>query len=1685
MSNVRSSNGNNNRRVKQHGSARRGWNGLGSVHTSHLLEDDEKDIVRPGEMRGERRDADEPIGNDGSSSSSLSSADSEPASLGDRAPDSENSDVSDRAMTISQIRVDSARDHSSGSARSSVGEGGSVMVKRSNHQLKQQRSGMLPFSDVRSQGSLFLEHGMVVIVRSQAQPSKAALRELKRQRGSAIEGPVTLSGLMKHVLREHASGESNFTCTPLILSLFKKSVRVCVHERDIEEFVRRVDHCSHRGHVIVSCSVRTRNLEDTFLLIERIEDTQRKVDEEIMSEGTGVIEGVDVIAKANRMFTADSSQRKVRKELSAIRNRQKGVIFDDDDPYADTDEEEDEEEDDSNESSSLGFIRLKALIKKHVSSSIIQLCIVLVSSCLLLVVLLTIFNAGDKLNATMQITDDYYLLERGLSACVSWCRGKYNSSHEDSSTQYDDSTILSMCLQERYDGWTGQIDYCTNLIYYFPVSVDISGQRANQMNSFFNYDNNEVYRVYWSSYASGVIQLLESRQDSSKYPSRILNDIGTFYNTSKPSSMAMTNIPWSINNYGDYWSENSPISVLRTIRAMYDKYPDLFDPHCDLGSSINIDSENNLNTFGIMAFLSGGFYWQFSQEYRQITSEILGECYDEVYEPGMSYSEISSALTTCRTQKWREVYLEYVNKLAYQRFEFILQDTLPSCTVHPKHSDKCITGETISVEEFHEDIFFSQDEKKSVGITKYSDWAGYDGYFDAARTFPVAGLEVNEYGYFLPEQGSSGSTTPGADDLEFSFEYVLHTYLPHYLVRRYTRLETQTNVFTDVPYSDNNFGSIGEYAENIYYPPIHKPKERDIYFQRDTDIIQPFPYIFDTITDLTARLVTAQVAELTHIRSYLQSTGQIAYPTTNAGRLECGKHVLFGSEEAYDEYIASMSEDELSEYSDTYLLNVPACSELPAEISPASITIEGEGRRLPEKMRESRPYLNFSLLFLTLIVSFFVVIITIVILMDVATNTNKGFLKLHGINISLLSCSGVIFIVLSCLVLSILLSVLLPALVGPFNFSPSVDAEANLENAIERLEQSEATNMEDMIDSFETFIDLNNYSSMSITSDLKFWNKMQGWLSSFLVIFLSFLMFVAFGLFISSIVPSEEQFMSIYVFLMILGILGGTIWAALYNDSVSLTGILFFFFFVFPPFTMTGVFTVLSDLSAAGFYPFSAVGAKAMCLRKIGNCISFAGSIFTMLFQIVIYFGLYLLINILGDRIKRWLASKQYINDSEIEENKKRKEAAVAMALSKEPTFEAQLPGMSTPISKISTPTLSHVSSVSSISTSSVVSSVDSSVSTLTSASRTVAPTRIAVSGIHVVYPNNTHAVRGVSMDLKEGEIVALCARNGGGKSSLMGTFTGQSPMTRGSITVDDHVIKGMSGIVGGKVAITPQQDVYWPNLSALDHVCFFSLLHGVVLKRDEAMTILKSVGLADSCDKPAKKLSGGMKRRLTLACSLSTVPSIVLADEPCSGLDPSTRSSILSVLEIAAESSCVLLSTHTLGDAEDVCDHIVLMSRGTVVKQGGSTEMKEELGGGYMIEISENLKRDQEEEERKEEIMSVGITAFCTELYRKGWKIMPKRRGYVLKEISHSSKKSKETSGRLGSGKDLRRGGEEEEVEEAHEIPNSKFVLRISNLSLLVKILPICLDCKLEFEIRETNLEDVMEHVETATYEV
>ncbi|GKT14962.1 ABC transporter A like protein [Aduncisulcus paluster] len=1478
---------------------------------------------------------------------------------------------------------------------------------------------------ILKQGSTYLEHGMIVMIRI---PSSSTI--------AGHECSMSLNEFMSYVLldkeedsedkdkegdEEETDGtDHSYILTPIVLNLFKKSVRICLHQRDVGAFVRQVKHLSTKLHMVVNCSVRSQNLEDTFLFIDRLNYIQQSFD--IATENEEDVDVQTIFIHANDEFVIGSDSSKVRKELDIIRNKFAESSMQITSPS--TDKNKDNSLSSINPSRMLFWIRIRALVTKHISSTLIPFSVTVVGALIALVFLHSIFQAGDNLNQVMQMASDATSLSRSTSKCLSSCRDRFNDVHDDdNASNYDDATILMMCVEARYDGWSALVDNCNTFFMYFPVSVDMRDQLANSQSSFFTYDHNDYQRVWWNNMSHGVLQILEPDnsvidEDNSVH----INDIGNFYSTQNPPFGISSNRVWTLNAYGEYYSDSHYQTKLDAIRTIYEQNPELVDPHCALGNGIVSTDSHYFSSDGLMTFFSAGYYWQMSQSSRQYTAQCYMQCYYELIDLGLTDDEMQILFDECADALIVPYEREHGDELAFQRFEYIVQNTLPSCNFRSSYHDKCQSGESITVSEFHEDILYSQSTERPVGLMKYSDFQDYDSYNDVSQIFPVAGLELKEYFYYLPLDVDSIES----GDLEYSLKFTLHTYLPHYLVRRYTRLQTSMNVYFDSPYNSGYLNMVGTYSDDPFYPPVFHPEKTTFWFELDTDIAQLFPFLFNTLTDLTARLVSTHISELLHLRTYLQYIDAISFPLSRSSSLQCGKRVLFGSEANYDAYVQNADGD----YSESYLYDVPACSKLPIELSPASVTIEGDARRLPEKLRSGRYFINIGLIFLSLIFSFFVVIVSVVLLMDIATNTNKKFLKLHGISSSVISLSNIIFIFIICLVFSLILAVILPTLINSFDFTPAVSAELNLANAIKDLEnaQTGTDSLSYVVQTFETFFDSSSYHSMKVSYDMKFWNRVQLWLSSFLVIFLALLAFHACGMFLSAIFPSEEHFMSLYIFVYVIGILLCAVWTATYKCYDSVEGGAFAFFFIFPPFTLSVIFSILYDLMTSGFYPFSHDGAKSLCLRKLGRCISFLQGISVLVLQIIFYLLFYFFFNFLFDYIQQNSCKRKSDANTSSEES------------------EMQ--------------TLKKIRTLSrSLSTSSVQKDLSEHALTTQPSSSS----HISVSNVHVVYPNGTHAVRGVNMEIMEGEIVALCARNGGGKSSLIGTFTGQTPLTSGTIQIGHHDVQGCSAIIAGKVAVTPQQDVYWPTLSTIDHIYFFSLLHGVRLTQDEAMIILKSVGLATSCDKPAKQLSGGMKRRLTLACSLSTIPSIVLADEPCSGLDPATRTSILSVLEVAAGSSCVLLSTHSLGDAEDLCDHIVLMSHGTVVKQGGSSEMKEEMGGGYIMELSATKESSPEEKGTRSIIstspMIRNFNMLSQKLLELGWTLAP----YCENEFT------------------LNITGAKRDEKKAVVSPSCfSIVLHIESLDSMLIVLSHAMECDMCIVVKEINLEDVMEHVET-----
>ena len=204
-------------------------------------------------------------------------------------------------------------------------------------------------------------------------------------------------------------------------------------------------------------------------------------------------------------------------------------------------------------------------------------------------------------------------------------------------------------------------------------------------------------------------------------------------------------------------------------------------------------------------------------------------------------------------------------------------------------------------------------------------------------------------------------------------------------------------------------------------------------------------------------------------------------------------------------------------------------------------------------------------------------------------------------------------------------------------------------------------------------------------------------------------------------------------------------------------------------------------------------------------------------------------------------------------------------------------------------------------------------------------------------------AVRGIDFDVSAGEVFGFLGPNGAGKSSTMRMIGCVSPRSSGELQV-----LGMDPDVDGpriraRLGVVPQQDNLDVELSVREnlHVYgrYFGLSRAVV--RAKAAELLDFVQLGDRADTPVEQLSGGMKRRLTIARSLVNEPDLMLLDEPTTGLDPQARHLVWDRLfHLKQQGVTLILTTHYMDEAEQLCDRLVVMNDGLIVAEGSPREL-------------------------------------------------------------------------------------------------------------------------------------------------
>ncbi|CAH2093421.1 unnamed protein product [Euphydryas editha] len=217
-------------------------------------------------------------------------------------------------------------------------------------------------------------------------------------------------------------------------------------------------------------------------------------------------------------------------------------------------------------------------------------------------------------------------------------------------------------------------------------------------------------------------------------------------------------------------------------------------------------------------------------------------------------------------------------------------------------------------------------------------------------------------------------------------------------------------------------------------------------------------------------------------------------------------------------------------------------------------------------------------------------------------------------------------------------------------------------------------------------------------------------------------------------------------------------------------------------------------------------------------------------------------------------------------------------------------------------------------------------------------------------------AIDGIDLSIYEGQITAVLGHNGAGKSTLFNILTGLTAPTAGTAYVygldvrdpnDMHEIRQMIGVC-------PQQDVLFDLLSVKEHLQFFAAVKGIPRKRipDEVHKAMSEVGLLEQSAMFSKHLSGGQKRKLSIAIAFIGDPKIIILDEPTAGVDPVSRRQTWRILQRARRGRVLLLTTHFMDEADILGDRKAVISKGRVRCAGTSLFLKNKFGIGYHLTL-------------------------------------------------------------------------------------------------------------------------------------
>jgi len=213
-------------------------------------------------------------------------------------------------------------------------------------------------------------------------------------------------------------------------------------------------------------------------------------------------------------------------------------------------------------------------------------------------------------------------------------------------------------------------------------------------------------------------------------------------------------------------------------------------------------------------------------------------------------------------------------------------------------------------------------------------------------------------------------------------------------------------------------------------------------------------------------------------------------------------------------------------------------------------------------------------------------------------------------------------------------------------------------------------------------------------------------------------------------------------------------------------------------------------------------------------------------------------------------------------------------------------------------------------------------------------------------------AIDGLTFDARQGEILGFLGPNGAGKTTTMRILTGYMPPTTGKATVAGFDVVDQSLEVRKRVGYLPETVPLYPDMTVFDYLKFMADLRRTKNAEERVDELLERLGLLDRADSYIANLSKGMRQRVGLAQAMVHAPEVLILDEPTIGLDPAQIIEVRNLIRDLGRDHTVLLSTHILSEAQQVCNRVMIINKGRIVAEDTPERLQDRLSGARRLSI-------------------------------------------------------------------------------------------------------------------------------------